>query len=359
MGATTVIVEHRRCSGVATAFEDTGAMTNTARRAAASIEELTAGATDRIAVRTLDAKSGARFERLTIGGQPHFLKVLSAADDWIMRVTGNTTNWELQVWEAGLYDQVPGVIDHTIVGMAREGDGPAARLAILMTDCADDLVPSGDTRIGEAQHYRFVDHMAAFHATFMGWRDDIGLQDRTRRFMFFAPATIAPELGADDVPEPIAVADRGWRLLPERSPALDELVRRVHDDPAALATALDATPATFVAGDWKLGNLGSRADGRTVLLDWAYPGQAPPCWELAWYLALNRARLPESKEATIARYREALERHQVDTGGWWDRQLGLCLVGIMATFAWEKAVGDADELAWWEAAANNAAAAWW
>ena len=42
-----------------------------------------------------------------------------------------------------------------------------------------------------------------------------------------------------------------------------------------------------------------------MLLDQAYPGEAPPCWDLTWYLALNRARLPESKEATIARYREA------------------------------------------------------
>ena len=130
----------------------------------------------------------------------------------------------------------------------------------------------------------------------------------------------------------------------------------MHGDPAGLAAALDATPATFVAGDWKLGNLGSRPDGRTVVLDWAYPGAAPPCWELAWYLALNRARLPVSKEETIAAYRESLEHHGVDTTGWWERQLGLCLVGIMATFAWEKAVGPAEELAWWEAAALDGAA---
>jgi len=47
----------------------------------------------------------------------------------------------------------------------------------------------------------------------------------------------------------------------------------------------------------------ARPNGDTVLLDWAYPGEAPPAWELAWYLALNRSRLPESKEATIDRYR--------------------------------------------------------
>ncbi|MGK2959123.1 MAG: hypothetical protein ACSLFB_12170 [Acidimicrobiales bacterium] len=99
---------------------------------------------------------------------------------------------------------------------------------------------------------------------------------------------------------------------------------------------------------WKAGNLGSHADGRSVVLDWAYPGQAPLCWELVWYLALNRVRLPESKESTIERYREGLEYHGVATGEWWERQLGLSLIGVMATLGWEKAVGDAEELAWWD-----------
>ena len=80
--------------------------------------ELVAGATDRVPVRTTDAKSGARFERLNLGGVPHFLKTLSAADDWIMRVTGNTTNWEFQVWRAGIYQQFPDCIDHTILGLS-------------------------------------------------------------------------------------------------------------------------------------------------------------------------------------------------------------------------------------------------
>ena len=55
------------------------------------------------------------------------------------------------------------------------------------------------------------------------------------------------------------------------------------------------TPLTFLHGDWKLGNLGV-APGRTVLLDWTYPGIGPIAHDLAWYLSLNRARLPESKE---------------------------------------------------------------
>ena len=322
---------------------------------AESRTELVAGATDRVPVRTTDAKSGARFERLTLGGVPHFLKSLSAAEDWLMRVTGNTDHWEFRVWQAGIYAACPPVIDHTIVGMALEGTGSTAVLSILMVDCGADLVPPGDAPVPLGHHRDYLDHMARLHAHFLGWRDDLGLQDPARRFLFFAPENIAAELRAPEVPLPIAVADRGWRLLPDRAPRLHQLVRSVHHDPAALATALRTTPQTFVPGDWKFGNVGRRPDGRTVLLDWAYPGEAAPCWDLTWYLALNAARLPEPKEQAIEVYRARLEHHGVETSGWWEKQLGLSLLGMAAVFAWEKAVGDAAELAWWERVALDGA----
>ena len=93
-----------------------------------------------------------------------------------------------------------------------------------MTDCGDDLVPPGDDPVPAQHHADFIDHMAAMHAHFLGWHDDLGLQDLSRRWLFFAPETIAPELEAADVPGPIAVAHQGWGLLPERAPRLHELV---------------------------------------------------------------------------------------------------------------------------------------
>ena len=51
-----------------------------------------------------------------------------------------------------------------------------------------------------------------------------------------------------------------------------------------------------------------------------------------------------------------LEEHGVDTGRWWERQLDLCLIAIMATFGWEKALGDDDELDWWHNRVTEAAA---
>ena len=86
-----------------------------------------------------------------------------------------------------------------------------------------------------------------------------------------------------------------------------------------------------------------------MLLDWELSGIGAPCSDLAWYLAINCRRLPQSKEAAIKDYRAALEAAGVDTTPWWDRQLALCLLGALVQFGWEKALGGYDdELAWWE-----------
>ena len=73
-------------------------------------------------------------------------------------------------------------------------------------------------------------------------------------------------------------------------------------------------------------------------------------------MALNRRRLPVSKEATIDAYRAGLQAAGVDTGGWFERQLGWSIIAVMATLLWEKALGDAGELAWWAAQVGKAQA---
>ncbi len=173
--------------------------------------------------------------------------------------------------------------------MAVDGEGPDAQLAILMRDVGSALIPEGDDVVAVDVHEGLLDDMAALHAAFWGWSDDLGLQTMNQRLRMFAPVTIAPELAVDGapdaVPPPIRVADEGWRRLPDVAPGLATLVLPFHDDPTPLIDALAATPTTFVHGDWKMGNLGRHSDGRTVLLDWAYPGSGPGCWDLMWYLA--------------------------------------------------------------------------
>jgi SAM-dependent methyltransferase len=117
-------------------------------------------------------------------------------------------------------------------------------------------------------------------------------------------------------------------------------------DPAPVVTALRETPRTFIHTDWKGGNLGLLPSGRTVLVDWAFPGEGAGCSDLAWYLAVNCDRLPASKEATIEAYRGALERLGVETAPWFERQLDVALLGAFCMLGWSK-TSDPVELGWW------------
>jgi hypothetical protein len=94
-----------------------------------------------------------------------------------------------------------------------------------------------------------------------------------------------------------------------------------------------------------------------VLLDFGEaPGEASPLADVSWYLALNAALLPESKDDALESYRHALERHGVRTIEWWDDATALELLGCMVQFGWEKALGGpGDELSWWEDRARRGA----
>jgi hypothetical protein len=238
------------------------------------------------------------------------------------------------------------VIDHAVIGAAIEGNVGA----ILLRDVSAGLLPPGDEPLVPEQHARFLDHMATLHAAFWGWHDDVGLTPLRTRYLMFSPQVAAGEAArGSDARVPKAMAE-GWQRFSVIAPAAAEIVLPLLADPTPLVAALAVVPHTFVHGDWKAANLGSHPDGRTILLDWGeVPGEAAPTADLAWYLALNAARLPDSKDATIAAYRVALEHHGVDTADWWDTTLGLELLGTVMQFGWEKALGGpGPELTWWE-----------
>ena len=295
-----------------------------------------------------DGKTGAHLERVTVDGRSYVLKHLHLADDWLMRASGDLGIRPVLVWQDGWLDRLPPGFDHAVVAAAWD-DRPEGRGAVLvMRDVAPYLVPEGDAALPAEQHQRFIDHMAALHAAFWGSTGTPGLLPLSTRLLLFSPVLSATERarGGSD-PVPTELVPRGWARLAERAPRAAELLGALLSDPTPLVTGLEATPQTLVHGDWKAGNLGSQPDGRTILLDWAVPGIAPGCYDLAWYVCLNRARLPETKAATCHRYRDALERNDIDTAGWWEPQLALCLLGVMLAFGWEKALGDDDELTWW------------
>ena len=329
---------------------------------APSVEDLLAGAEQREPFVNPDGRSTGAFERVWFDGVPHVVKYVHLDHDFTMRVSGDLACRPVRAWAAGLLDAAPDIVDHAIVraalGYGRNGWGAA----LLMRDVSAELLPGGDDPIPVEQHAAYIDHVAGFCAATWGWRDDPavgpGLLPYAARWAWFGQAAIDGERALGWPERVPRIADDGWRRFAERAPA--RVVRLVDDlrrDTTPLAAALQATPSCFLHGDVKASNTGAAPDGRTVLIDWAYVGEGPACHELAWHLALDRSRLPIGKEATIDAYRAALDRHGVDTAGWWERQLGLCLLGGVVQFGWEKALGDDDELGWWCEAAR-AGAAW-
>jgi len=318
------------------------------RPVATSVEELLAGATGRAPFSTTDSKSGATFERVLIDGEPHVVKYLHVDDDWIMRASGDLRCRPLLVWRSGLLDALPASIDHAVVGAAEGLGRNGWGAALLMRDVSPWMVPPGDDTVPLEQHLRFMDDMAALAARFWGFTDTVGLTPLVSRWSRFCEGMLEVEKDRG-WPDPVPpIVSRGWARFAETAPGdVFEVVDALRRDAGPLITALVAGPLTLIHGDWKFGNLGTAADGRTILLDWAGPGAAPIGCELVWYLAINAARLPQTKEEAIDALHGALERHGVDTTAWWETQLSLCMLGAMVLFGWEKSLGDAAEFGWW------------
>ena len=324
------------------------------------LASLVGQATERIALDEAPGKSGARLERLVIDGEPYVLKRLDLADDWTMRASGCLRGAPLELWERGILARLPGCFNQPIVAVAwepRTGTGPSGGCEVLMRDVARWLVPATDEPIAAGQHERFLRHMAELHAAFWEGGDELDVVPAVHRYLELSPwmAQAEAAIGSPHlVPRLVA---QGWPMLAEVAPAAAEVVVPLAHDPGPLVEALAATPHTLVHSNWKLDNLGTDDQGRTVLLDWEQPGLGAPLSDLAWYLAINCRRLPGSKEESIAAYRGALEACGVETGSWFDRQLALSLLGALVLFGWEKALGGYDEeLRWWENQAVRASA---
>jgi Phosphotransferase enzyme family len=323
-----------------------------------SINELLVGATRHEPMSHTDSKSGAGFERVEMDGRRFVVKYLDIRDDWTMRATGQVEYAPIVLWRRGVLDRLPECFEQPIVGVAHaDVDGShGRRFALLMRDVGDWMVPEGDSVLPMAVHLQLLDHLAALSAAFWGGGADLEVVPMANRYLELSPWTAITEaaIGSDAlVPR---LVGEGWERFPVAAPAAAEVVVALAHDPSPLVAALETTPLTFVHGNWKLGNFGCTNDGRTVIIDWETPGIGTACSELAWYLAINSARLPHSKEAAIDEFRAALERHGIDTSPWWDRQLGLALLGGLVQFGWEKGLGGRNaELEWWEARAIEGA----
>jgi hypothetical protein len=314
------------------------------RPTARSEAELLGGATARTAMSVLDGLSNTPMERVVIDGERYVVKWMSYDTDWVMRFSGDTTCRAVVLWETGLYDDIAAHVDPAVVGACR--DEVTGRAGLLMRDLGEWFVPEGAAPLSLDQHAAFLRAMASMHAGFWGWQDEIGLCTDAARISFFSQAQLEREASRGPLTGVPAFVEDGWAQLAALEPALTARTRALVDDPTALVRALAETPRTFIHTDWKGGNLGLLPTGRTVLVDWAFPGQGAACSDLAWYLGVNCDRLPVSKESSIQLYRAALEQAGITTSDWFERQLELALLGAFCMLGWSK-TGDARELSWW------------
>ena len=140
-----------------------------------SLDELLQGCERREPWSTADGLSGSRFERVVVDGAPMVVKYISVDDDWIMRATGDLGRRQLTLLSSGVLTALPAYIDHAIVGCAPLGTSNGHQgLALLLRDVSTALVPSGSEPIALDVHRQFIEHMAAFHAAYWGFRDQRG-----------------------------------------------------------------------------------------------------------------------------------------------------------------------------------------
>ena len=312
-----------------------------------SLDALLATLETRRPFKTADSLSGSRFEAVRHGGEPMILKYVCVDDDWIMRASGDLHCRQLTLFETGVLDHLPASIDHATVAVAPYVSEAGHRGgAFLMNDVATRLVQPGGDAIDLEMHLRFMEHMSDLHAAYWTLRREQELFPVMHHFVLLTPtmASLERERGGTD-PVPRAVRD-GWSRLEARWPKAARVLGELVRDPSPLVAALDGTPSTFIHADWKLGNLGKHEDGRTILLDWDRSGYAPATLDLAWYLAVNCDRLPQTKEETIHAYRRALSARGITTDGWWEPQLAVTLLAAFLMLGWSK-TEQPEEFGWW------------
>jgi hypothetical protein len=328
----------------------------------AALRDLEAQISERSPMSDGVGKSGADLYRVTIEGSPFVLKYLDAERDWTLRAARVEGGASLELWRRGLLHRLPDSFEQPIVNVAcgsREVGGPVVT-ALLMRDVGTWLIPADDSIIAIEHHRQFIDHMAEMHVRFWLAGPEIDIVSPRNRYLELSPTMAEQEAARGSIQLVPKLVAEGWPLFIDIAPDAARVVMPLLADPTPLINALAATPQTLVHANFKLDNLGVTPEHRTVIFDWESSGRGACTADLAWYLSINCRRLPESKEDTITYYRTALERHGIKTDSWWDRQIGLSLLGALLQFGWEKAFSGLDEeLLWWQEHALAVAAQEW
>ena len=333
------------------------------------VAELLAGVTERTALDDVPGKSGARLERVVIGGHDYILKHLDPSVDWTMRASGSLRGVSLELYERGILARLPACLNQPIVGAAprqcRRGAEPGGGTGwppgcvLLMHDVAPWLIPATDEPLPLAPHLAPARPHGRDARRVLGGGPEIDVVPVMHRYLELSPWTALAESFMRSatvthlVPQLIAPGLAVARAGSARRRGRGEPAGR---RPRPAGGRAGGDPADVRARQLEARQPRHRRRGAHHRARLGKAGVGAPLSDLAWYLAINCRRLPQPKETAIEVYREALEDCGIDTGPWWDRQLALSLLGALVQFGWEKALGGYDdELAWWEAKAVQAA----
>jgi len=313
--------------------------------------EVLAAAVERVPVEEHDGRSGASLERLRLGdGTRLVVKRTCRRTDLTMRLSGDDTGRELDLWAGGVLEELPSGVGHAVVGAWYDGDDAV----LVMRDLADAVV-TWDTPIGRADCRRIFAAAASLHDRFAGRKVD-GLCSLDRRLSLFAPRTLRTVAPGEHPLVDVALV--GWERFADLVPAdVSAAVSALHGDPGPLLGALTARGTTLTHGDLWLVNTAFE-DGQVTLLDWSLATAAPGAFDFATFLMGASA-------VAVARDNLLDDIRQAQGGGYDDTALRLALLAALVDLGWNKALdatSDDDavrrretaELDWWVAQARHA-----
>ncbi len=289
--------------------------------------------------------SGSRLSTIDATGQEakgqkrhrFILKRMSSRFDWQMQTTDDVRCRAVMLWQYGLLDRLPPIVDHTILACARDGDG----WALLMRDIGAWLMPAqpwpGD------MVRALLDALSAIHATFWDAPDlvdpALGLCDSTVMIQAFSPQR-AVQFPSDTSPMPQMIRE-GWEISrdrhdPDVARALDELLA----DPQPLVRALSRYPATLVHGSYRDANLGLKREPIpcAYVLDWQLATRTVATMDVVWFLTKVTGSL--GIEAGVLFYQQCLARRlgeRFDLAQWqpmWDLSMLADILRMCPFRAW-------------------------
>ena len=303
------------------------------------------------------ARSGSLIERVTLAdGRVVIVKHLDPRLDLVLRALDDDGRLA-RLWDAGIFERMPGVVEHGLIGVEREGDG----WLVVMVDVGDALLPD-DRPISRTESRRLLAAAAAMHERFAG-ADLPAIGRIGQLYRFLSPAMAMTEAGS---PNPLpALVGRGWARFPEAVPPdVADAIATIHADPFRFGAAFDTAPRPSSTA-----TTASRTSACATIAWSSSTGAAdcvagPAALDLAWFLIVGATRIEATRDDVIDDFIE-LEGARHDP-----RALGLALVGALAQLGWNKALDvlenedsrararERADLDWWVARVRRELDAW-